>query len=515
MDSWLTLTVLTLTPLLGAVLVLLLGRGCAQRARRLATTAALAVLAEALLLWNRFDPMQGGLQLVERHLWIPSLGVNYFVGADGLSLLMVLLTALVTPGALLAAQKITDKAALYFALVLLLETGLLGAFTAMNFFPWFLYWELTLIPAFFLIKLWGGPARAPAAMQFFVYTMVGSVTLLLAMLGLFRATGQFDFPELARLGRSGELYALVAMNLPAGDLTPRTLMLLLFGGVFLGFAIKTPLLPFHTWLPAAYAEAPAGTTMLLTGVMSKLGVYGLLRLALPIFPHEVRALGGLLLGLAAATVVLSAFTAFAQRDLKRLLGYSSINHLGYCVLGMVAATGGTPADTAHQAAALNGVLLQMFNHGLTAATLFAAVGWLEERAAGRRGVDDFGGLRRVAPVYAGLTGIAWFASLGLPGLNGFVGEFLIFKGVFGLAPWAAAASTLGLLATAVVILTVLQRVFHGPLNPAWESLADVTPAERLRFVPAAVLMLLLGVWPAPVIHLINATVLQLAAHLQT
>jgi NADH-quinone oxidoreductase subunit M len=248
--------------------------------------------------------------------------------------------------------------------------------------------------------------------------------------------------------------------------------------------------------------------------MSKLGVYGLLRLALPIFPHEVRAVGGVLLGLAVATVVLSAFTAFAQRDLKRLLGYSSINHLGYCVLGMVAATLGTAAEAGQQAAALNGVLLQMFNHGLTAATLFAAVGWLEERAGGRRGLDDFGGLRRVAPVYAGLTGMAWFASLGLPGLNGFVGEFLIFKGVFGLAPWAAALSTLGLLATAVVILTVLQRVFHGPLNAAWETMADLTPGERLRFVPAVALMLFLGVWPAPVMNLINETVLRLAAHLQ-
>lgn len=514
MASWLNLTILTLTPLVGAVLVLTAGRGDARRARRVGMTAALAVLAEALLLWNRFDPMQGGLQFVERHAWIPSLAVNYFVGADGLSLLMVLLTVLVTPVAILAAQAIQEKAALYFALVLLLEAGLLGAFTAMNFFHWFLFWELTLIPAFFLIKLWGGPGRGPAAMQFFVYTMVGSVTLLVAMLGLFRASGQFDFPELARMGRSGELYALVAMKLPVGDLSPRTVMLLLFGGVFLGFAIKTPILPFHTWLPAAYAEAPTGTAMLLTGVMSKLGVYGLLRLALPIFPHEVRALGGVLLGLAVATVVLSACTAFAQRDLKRLLGYSSINHLGYCVLGMVAATMGTTADAAHQAAALNGVLLQMFNHGITAATLFAAVGWLEERAGGRRGVDDFGGLRSRVPVYAGLTGIAWFASLGLPGLNGFVGEFLVFKGVFGLAPWAAAVSTLGLLATAVVILTVLQRVFQGPLNPAWENLAELTPAERLRFVPAAALMLLLGVWPAPVINLLNETVLRLAVHLQ-
>lgn len=514
MDHWLNLTILTFTPLFGALVVLTAGSGCARRARRLAMTASLATLAECMLLWNRFDPMQGGLQWVQRHAWIPSLGVNYFVGADGLSMLMLLLTTLVTPAALLAARSIQNKAALYFALMLLLETGLLGAFTAMNFFHWFLFWELTLIPAFFLIKLWGGPRRAPAAMQFFVYTMVGSVTLLLAMLAIFRATGQFDFPELARLGRSGELYALVAMHLPLGNMPVPIVMLLLFGGVFLAFAIKTPILPFHTWLPAAYAEAPTSTTMLLTGVMSKLGVYGLLRLALPIFPSEVRSLSGLLLGLAVATIVISACTAFVQRDLKRLLGYSSINHLGYCVLGMIATANATAQDATHQAAALNGVLLQMFNHGITAATLFAAVGWLEQRSGGRRAVDDFGGLRRVAPVYAGLTGIAWFASLGLPGLNGFVGEFLVFKGVFALAPWAAAASTLGLLVTAVVILTVMQRVFHGPLNPAWEELPDITPAERLVFVPAAALMLLLGIWPAPVINLVNETILRLAAHLQ-
>jgi NADH-quinone oxidoreductase subunit M len=343
--------------------------------------------------------------------------------------------------------------------------------------------------------------------------MVGSIAMLLAFLAIFRATGEFDFPKLAQLGRSGELPAAVAMNLAGARLDGDAIMTLLFLGVVLGFAVKVPLMPFHTWLPSTYAEAPTGVTMLLTGVMSKLGVYGFLRLVLPIFPQQARMLATPLLWLAVITIVVSACLAFAQRDLKRTLAYSSINHLGYCLLGMFAAVTGSAVTLNDQAAALSGALLQMFNHGITAAALFCAVGLLEERSGGLRGLNDFGGLRKIVPIFCGLMGISLFASLGLPGLSGFVGEFLIFKGVFALAPVAAAVSTLGLLVTAVFILTILQRVFSGPLNEQHRSMPDLSIAERLLLVPPVVIMFVLGIWPAPLVDLVNETVLKMAAHL--
>ncbi len=256
--------------------------------------------------------------------------------------------------------------------------------------------------------------------------------------------------------------------------------------------------------------------MLLTGAMSKMGVYGFLRVMLPLFGEEMGWLRTPLLWMAVATIVLSACAAFAQRDLKRILAYSSINHLGYCMLGIFAAvrfTGNDPAYALQKAAALDGVMLQMFNHGLTAATLFWFVALLEKRGAGLRGLNDFGGLRKVAPVFCGLMGIALFSSLGLPGLNGFVGEFLIFKGVFPLAPWAASLAVLGLLVTAIVILTILQRVFSGPLNARWSGFADLTVRERVALAPAIGLMFVIGVYPQLFLSEVNGTVMQLVKNL--
>jgi NADH-quinone oxidoreductase subunit M len=412
-------------------------------------------------------------------------------------------------------QRPTDSP-LYYALILFLQAGLFGTFTALNFFHWFLFWELSLIPAFFLVRLWGGPQRAPAATQFFIYTMVGSVAMLLAFLAIFLATGKFNFIELAELGRNGTLAPALAAKLGWYELTQHKLALVIFGCVLLGFAVKVPLMPFHTWLPATYAEAPTSVTMLLTGVMSKMGVYGFIRILLPIFGEQIRWVLTPLLWLAVATIVFSACAAFAQRDLKRILAYSSINHLGYCLLALFAVarfTGNDTALAAEKAAALNGVFLQMFNHGLTAATLFWFVALIEQRSGGLRGLGDFGGLRKVAPVLCGFMGIALFSSLGLPGLNGFVGEFLIFKGVFPLAPWAAAASALGLLVTAIFILTILQRVFNGPLNETWTKLPDLTLAERALLAIPIALMFVLGLWPQLVLGFTTSTVVRMVEQL--
>jgi NADH-quinone oxidoreductase subunit M len=342
--------------------------------------------------------------------------------------------------------------------------------------------------------------------------MVGSIGLLLSFLALFLATKQFDFFELARLAQTGGLNSALTAELGWRELTGRTLVLLIFAGAFLGFAVKIPIVPFHTWLPLAYAEAPTPVTMLLTGVMSKMGVYGFLRILLPIFPEPARWVLKPLLALAVLSIGWSAFAAFAQRDLKRMLGYSSINHLGYCVLGMLVVFSGREAVVdggLQRAAALNGVLLQMFNHGLTAATLFLFVGLIERRSGGLRGVDDFGGIRKVAPVLTGLMGIAVFSSLGLPGLNGFVGEFLIFKGAFPLAPWAAALSTLGLLVTAIFLLSLVQRVFHGPLAGRWRGFPDLTLRERWLAGAPVALMAVLGVYPQLILGVVDPTVVNL------
>jgi NADH-quinone oxidoreductase subunit M len=508
---------LTAVPLLGAAATLTFGSRNKNLARGLALASALFALAITLILWHQFNPASGGLQFEEIHAWIPVLGVEYHVGIDGLGLLMLLLSAIVVPMAMAASWQIQERAALYFALVLMLEAGLFGTFTALNFFHWFLFWELSIIPAFFLIRLWGGSQRATAATQFFLYTMAGSIALLLAFLAIFLCTGKFDFMDLAALSRSGQLLPAFAAISDWHRFAPEKIGLILCVGAFLGFAVKVPLVPFHTWLPATYAEAPTGTTMLLTGTMSKMGVYGFLRILLPVFCVQLRLVRTPLLWLAVATIVLSAYAALAQKDLKRIFSYSSINHLGYCMLGIFSIlkfTGDNPALVNEKSAALSGVFLQMFNHGLTAATLFWFVALLEKRSGGLRGLNDFGGLRKIAPVFCGLMGIALFSSLGLPGLNGFVGEFLIFKGVFPLATWAAAVSLSGLLLTAIFILTILQRVFSGPLQERWSQMPDLTVGERLALLPPLALMFVLGVYPQLVLGVINSTVIQMVHQLR-
>jgi len=493
------LTILTALPALGAAIALMTG----NRARIVALLSGVASLVLAVWIWHGIGS-DGAMHFVESSAWVPALRIEYHLGVDGLGALMLLLSSIVSLMAIAASKKTMAQPGLYFALVLLLESGLFGTFTALNFFHWFLFWELSLIPAFFLIKLWGGKGRGPAATQFFVYTMVGSVALLLAFVALFNATGSMDFEVLTRMAASGELATAIQLHLG-----PVALWMAL--GVLLGFAVKVPLMPFHTWLPATYSEAPTPVTMLLTGAMSKMGVYGLLRLALPIFGAQLARMRTELLVLAVLTVVAGAWAAAAQRDLKRIFAYSSINHLGYCLLAIFAVALPGSGSQLSQTAALDGAVLQMFNHGLTAAAIFWFLTLIEERSGGLLGVDDFGGLRKPAPVFCGLMGVALFSSLGLPGLNGFVSEFLIFRGVFPLSWLSATISVLGLLITAAVILTVIQRLFTGPLPARWAAFPDMTTSERLVLAPALVLMLVLGLAPQLVAGTVNATVVHLLA----
>ena len=482
------ITALILLPLVGALFVSV-ARQTSARAVAIGFNALTAIVA--FVVWRNFDASAAGLQLVERQAWIPAMGAEYLVGVDGLSLLLVVLTSLIFPFAFLA-QRMSRGAC---ALMLVMQAALYGTFTAQNFILWFLFYEMSLIPGFLLIRIWGGENRDRAATKFFLYTFLGSVAMLLSFLGIYFAKGTFDFAALAELGRSGPL------------LNGR-LAWIAFAGIFLGLAVKVPLFPFHTWLPDAYETAPVGVSMVLTGVLSKMGVYGFVRLLLPLFPHEIKVLGPWLLGLAVCSIVFASLAAWAQSDLKRMVAYLSINHLGYCMLGLfaVSATAARPAIEVQ--AALSGVFLQIFNHGITAAALFYYVGLLEERR-GSRGIKDFGGLMQRTPLLCGWMSVAMFSSLGLPGLNGFIGEFLIFKGSFTLAAVATAVAVLGLLFTAIAFLRAMQMLFSGPLAESCNAFPDLLRREKLVIIPVTLLMFAVGLAPQFVFNIFNATVVQM------
>ena len=503
------LSLLVFAPLAGAALLAVFRDARPGTSRTLALLFSLSTLLLAVPLLSGFDPARTTPQFAERHAWISALNVHYSLGLDGLSLLLVLLTGLISPVALLASWRIEHSPRFFGALFLTLQGAALGVFLALDFFHWFLFWELSLVPAFFLIKLWGGPGATRAAYQFVIYTIGGSAFMLVGFAALFAATGTMDFITLAQLAADGTVARKLA---DVGAWWPTAVFL----GVLLGLAVKVPLWPFHTWLPPAYAEAPTGASMFLTGVMSKMGVYGFLRILWPIFPTALHDAAPCLIPLALGGVVLGAWSALRQTDLKRMVAYSSVNHLSYCLLALFAvagATGRSGLSSAAAASALSGTLLQLFNHGLSAAALFFCVGVLETRSGGRRGLADFGGVRTAAPIFAGLCGIAMFSSLGLPGLNGFVGEFLIFRGVFGLSPWAAGVACLGLLATALFLLTFWQRVFHGPAAGATAGFRDLSTPELITLLPLIVPMFVLGVGPQLLAHLINPLITSWAGHL--
>ena len=468
------ITALTLVPLMAAILILAMP---AQRARVVAMAGALVSFALTAWLLLQFD---GKLTEVKVS-WIEDLGIDYHVGLDGTNALVLFLAALLAPIVVWISWGHSDRPKTYFALLSLQFTGLFGTFTALNFFHWFIYWELALVPAFFLIKLFGkNEDRHKAAINFVLFTVLGSVAMLLGFLFLYQATDSFNFVELPSVieEKNVELSSLI------------------FVAVLAGLWVKVPLAPLHIWQAPVYAAAPTPVVILLTGVMSKMGVYGFLRLIDPIFPNQLSQHADMLLGFALLTILWGAFLALRQTDLKKLLAFSSLNHVAYCVLGIGAlgvATTGLKLEDAHELAR-QGVILQMFAHGLSAAGLFYLVGLLEQRA-GHRDRDGFGGLCSVTPRFAAMFYILTFCSLGLPFLAGFAAEFLIFSGSFAVAPKVTAVATLGLLATAVFLLTMLQRVFTGPVNEQHQSMPDLTRNEILILTPILILVFWAGIYP--------------------
>jgi NADH-quinone oxidoreductase subunit M len=450
-----------------------------------------------------FDTSLSGIQMAVNREWIAGWNINYQLGVDGISLPLVLLTTLLAPLAVLISFSIVERVRTYMTLFLLLVAGMLGVFVALDFLLFFIFWEIGLVPMYFLINQWGGPNRRYASLKFFLYTMGGSLGMLLSAQIIASQLGSWDIPQWTAQwpAFSGALFGI------AGP----TLRLLTFWAFVIAFAIKVPIWPFHTWLPDAHTEAPTAGSMILAGVLLKLGAYGFLRIVLPIFPGEFQANALTVAVLALAAIVLGALASFGVYDFKRLVAYSSVNHMGFVILGVAAAAlARGQADQAGAIAAVNGAVLQMFSHGLSAAAMFALVGVVYERTH-TRDLKDYGGLWTIAPVYGAILIFAAMGSLGLPGLSGFVSEWLVVAGAWQIMPLIVALAMLGLFMTGAYILKALRMVLHGPVNPTWARLPgmEINFRETLALAPLLVLMLLIGLWPTWLLQVINAAVTRL------
>ncbi len=483
------LTLITFIPMLGAIVILALPK---EKERAIQGTAlgagGLSFLLSAALLWV-FDRANPGMQFVERFSWIPSLDVNYFLGVDGLSYPLVLLTTFMSLIGLIGSLGIKNRLKEYFFWFLVLEVGMIGVFEALDFVLFYVFWELTLVPMYFLIGIWGGPKKEFAAIKFFLYTLTGSVFMLLGILAVYFQSTPHTF----------DILALMKAHV---DWSPR-FQILVFLAFYLGFAVKIPAFPFHTWLPLAHVEAPTAVSVILAAVLLKMGVYGLMRVSYGMLPLGFDWFLPLLIVIAVVNIVYGALCAMAQTDMKKMVAYSSVNHMGYCLLGIAGVT----------VTGFTGAALQMITHGIITGALFLLVGVIYDRAH-TRDISAFGGLAARVPIYAGLMSLACFASLGLPGLAGFVSEFLCFLGAFSHWKVYSAVAVLGILATAAFFLRMMEKVFLGPLNAKWASLEDMTARELASVLPLAVLTVVLGVYPKPALDLMNSTLIHMAGLLK-
>jgi NADH-quinone oxidoreductase subunit M len=513
MNNFPILSLLTFLPILGMVIVLLLPKKqvLSIKVTTLIVTAIQIVLSIILLM--NFNYAAGGIndassfQFVEKFRWIDIPGfawigkikIDYFLGVDGLSTPLVLLTAIVTFIATLSSWTIDKSVKGYFAMFLLLNTGMMGVFVSLDFFLFYIFWELMLLPMYFLIGIWGGPRREYAAIKFFLYTLLGSIFILLVMIGLYFSsmetladgTRVFTFNLLELMNHSN--YTATGILSP---LNPNNLRFIAYIGLFIGFAIKIPMFPFHTWLPDAHVEAPTAISVILAGVLLKMGTYGILRVSYPIFPELTYQLSWYIALFGMINIIYGALAAMAQKDFKKLIAYSSVSHMGFVMLGMASLN----------TMGISGAILQMFNHGTITAMLFLIVGVIYDRAH-TRDLDSFGGLGKQMPIYTGFVTIAFFAAIGLPGLSGFISEALVFLGGFGNGTTRiiAVISTLGILLGAAYMLWTLQRVYLGSLNEKWKNLTDLTTREYFMLVPLTIIVIYLGVNPSPMLNLMNAS----------
>lgn len=518
------LTWITFLPILGMIAVLAIpsGKDDVSRARSLNYFRYITLFVTALqlvlslVLYSNFNYKLAGIndanamQFVERFSWIsvyglPMVGdlkIEYFLGLDGISMPMVILTALISFVAVFASWGIKKASKGYFAMYLLLVTGMMGVFVALDFFLFYVFWELMLLPMYFLIGIWGGPRKEYAAIKFFLYTLFGSVLMLLVMIALYFAVGSFnmfDMMDPAKFSQDSILYGFGT-----------TWRYIAFAGLFIGFAIKVPIVPFHTWLPDAHVEAPTAISVILAGVLLKMGTYGMLRIAWPMFPDAVSYFNWWIGVIGAVSIVYGALCALAQfsvgkRDLKKMIAYSSVSHMGYVMLGL----------SALNTEGIVGAIFQMFNHGTITAMLFMIVGVIYDRAH-TRSLDDFGGLANKMPVYTAVMTIAFFAAIGLPGLSGFVSEILVFLGAFKTYPTLTIISVSGIVLGAGYMLWALQKVFFGKLPEKWQGAwdptgkiykhDDVNSIELAGLVPLVIVIIYLGINPNPVLSLMTTSV---------
>jgi len=506
------LTFITFIPLLGVLLILFIPREDERTIKNLATGLSVIPLVLSVYLWFAYDKAAGGIQFETLAAWIPAINVNYHVGADGLSIPLIFLTAFLTTLCLLYSSfTITRRVKEFFLLFLLLEVGMFGVFISLDLVLFYVFWEIGLVPMYLLIGIWGQPKDRPqySAIKFFLYTLAGSVFMLLAILGLYFYHGTFDIVELSRgLGVDGPLGQVFGGN--------SYLAIAAFWAFFVAFAIKVPLWPFHTWLPDAHTAAPTAGSVILAGVLLKLGAFGMVRIALPIFPQQFQYYSWqvpVIPILALFSIVYGALVCMAQWDLKRLIAYSSVSHMGYVMLGLAAgaAAWGVAGWEDAAAMAVNGAALQMFNHGIITGGLFFLVGVIYERAH-TRDLKSFGGLSKVTPYYYGIFMVTALASLGLPGLAGFWAEFFVFRGAFEIMPWFAAIGILGIVVTAAYILwKIIQHVFLGDFSQEkWQEvthgaiLTDMLSFEKVTLWPLVLFMIGFGVYPTPLVDFFNS-----------
>ena len=477
-------------PLIGAGFILLVPKRYPTLMKLIAVGATIPPLWWAANLYVQFDRWGTGFQYVEKVPWIRAFNIHYYLGIDGISVPMVLLTALLAFLCVIASWNIKEHVRGYFTLFLLLDTSMVGVFCALDFFLFYVFWELMLLPMYFLIGIWGGPRKEYAAIKFFLFTLVGSVLMLIVMLVFY-----FGSVEPGTGLHSFDLTILADQTVHQAFLKNTTIRWLCYLGLFIGFAIKIPLVPFHTWLPDAHVEAPTAISVILAGILLKMGTYGLLRISYPLLPDMALAFAWYAAIFGLVSIIYGALCAMAQTDMKKLIAYSSISHMGFVMLGMSVFSNTT---------AINGAVLQMFNHGTVTAMLFLLVGVIYDRAH-HRDIDGFGGLAKTMPVYAGYTGLAFFAALGLPGLSSFISEALVLVGSFQQYKIITITATTGIILTAAYFLWTMQRVFMGPQNMKYAKLPEISLREAFTLTPLALIVILLGFYPMPVLDLIGTT----------
>jgi NADH-quinone oxidoreductase subunit M len=487
-DGFPILTVVTFFPLVGIILILLLDRDQHHLIRVVALLTSLVTFLLSLVLYFRFYPGTGEMQFVESYSWIPSLGMGYRMGIDGVSLFLVLLTTFLTPIAIWSTwSAVTERVKGFMISTLALETGMLGVFVSLDLFLFYVFWEAMLIPMYFIIGVWGGPRRIYAAVKFILFTMTGSLLMLVAILALYFVNQSYT--------------GVATFNLLdyQGIQLPYNYQIWMFLAFALAFAIKVPMFPLHTWLPDAHVEAPTAGSVLLAAVLLKMGTYGFLRFCFPLFPEATVHFIPLFSVLAIIGIIYGAFVALVQKDVKSLVAYSSVSHLGFVMLGLFALN----------MQSLQGSILQMLNHGVSTGALFLLVGMIYERRHTRL-ISDFGGISRVMPVFAAFFMIVTLSSIGLPGTNGFVGEFLILLGTFRENWLYAAFGATGIILAAVYMLWMYQRVMFGTVDkPENEKLNDLSWREKLILVPIVVMIFWIGIYPSTFTSRMEASVAKL------